>query len=466
MKTFFSIIQQLLKSDTYDSNSPNIFFQIFANTTYTTKLKFDFYNKTNKNPFLNDMTKQRFNDMFYKIQRTYFAFNRLKNVFLYKCAKLNANTDMELNEIVEGGKNVICLHHKNGKYLFKINDLLKIINNSLTNSHYFFSEPIAIKNPYNNLPFDKSNLYNIYFFIKFNTRYKADLFEKYFNVNFNLSEFYHQYEFLLREYIIKNYVNDSTKTQLRKHIHNMLADFNKLHVTMKFKIDAEFPDDTLITIMKPYVLLYITSLYSLVAIIKTNAFAKLKCKLTQFYKFNPAFGRKTAVINYSQINVSSHIDLGINITKNPKPYITKYIFNDKHIDYFKTENDTFFENHKTLKWLYNLDYLRITIGQGVTNANANVYLIADDSVDDTSDSDDDNAYDNADTDDDADDDADADADNNADADADNNADNNAHADADAEADADADADNNMDTEDDNIQYEYTYEYNYEYNYGT
>ena len=69
----------------------------------------------------------------------------------------------------------------------------------------------------------------------------------------------------------------------------MLADFNKLHATMKFKIDDEFPDDTLIKIMKPYVLLYITSLYSLVAIVKTNAFAKLKSKLIQFYKFNLKF---------------------------------------------------------------------------------------------------------------------------------------------------------------------------------
>ena len=408
MKTFFSIIHQFIKSDTYDSNSPNIFFQIFLNTPYTTKHKFDFYNKTNNNPFLNDITKQKFNDMFYKIQRTYSAFNRLKNVFLHNFTKTNANTDMELNEIVEGCKHIICLRHKNGKYLFKINDLLKIINNSLTNSHYFFSDPIAIKNPYNNLPFDKSNLYNIYFFIKFNTCYKVDLFDKYFAVNFNLSEFYHQYEFLLREHIIINYVNDSTKSQLRKHITNMLNEFNKLHITMKFKIDTEFPDDTLITIMKPYILLYITSLYSLVTINKSNAFAKLKYKLMQFYKFNPAFGRKTFVINYSSIKVTN------NITNKPKPYIKKHVFNDKHIDYFKTENDTFFENHKTLKGLYNVDYLRIAIEQRATNTN--IFLIADDSTDSEEEEEEDEE--------------------------------------------EEEEDDNMDTEDDAIQYEYTYEYNY------
>jgi hypothetical protein len=413
MNTFFLITQQIIQNDAQDSNSPTVFFQIFVNTPYTTKHKFDFYNKTNKNPFLNDITKQRFNEMFYTIQRTYYAFNRLKTVFLYKYAKSNANTDMELNDIVEGSKNVICIHHMNGKYLFKINDLLKIINNSLTNSHYFFSEPIAIKNPYNNLPFDKSNLYNIYFFIKFNTCYKADLFEKYFKVDFNLSEFYQQYEFLLREHIIKNYVNDSTQSHLRKHITNMINEFNKIHPTMKFKIDAEFPEDKLITIMKPYVTLYITSLYSLVAIIKSNAFAKLKYKLIKFYKFNPTFGRKTAVMNYSKIKSLSNVVLDINAAKKMKPYIKKYVFNDKHEDYFKPENDAFFENHKKIKNLYSVDYLRISIGQRAVNPN--IYLIEDDSGDETSDNDD---------------------------------------------------DEDVDTEDDaadNILYEYNYTYNYTYN---
>jgi hypothetical protein len=202
---------------------------------------------------------------------------------------------------------------------------------------------------------------------------------------------------------------------------------------MKFKIDTEFPDDTLITIMKPYILLYITSLYSLVAIIKSNAFAKLKYKLMQLYKFNPIFGRKMVVIDYSIIKSSPPIVPGINNIKiaiKPKPHIKKYVFNDKHIDYFKTENDTFFENHKTLKGLYNVDYLRITNGQRLTNTN--IYIIADDSDDETTDTA-----------------ADTDTDDNVDDD-DNNAD-------------DDDNDDNMDTEDDaadNIQYEYTYEYNY------
>jgi phosphopantothenoylcysteine synthetase/decarboxylase len=197
----------------------------------------------------------------------------------------------------------------------------------------------------------------------------------------------------------------------------MLTEFNKLHPTMKFKIDDKFPEDDLIKIMKPYILLYITSLYSLVAIIKSNAFTKLKYKLTQFYKFNPAFGRKTVVLNYSKLKVLTHI-----IAEKPKPHIKKYVFNDKHIDYFKTENDAFFENHKTLKVLYNADYLRILIGQRPAT-NTNIFLIADEEDEDEDDDDDDE-------------------------------------------DEDEDEEDNMDTENDaadTIQYEYNYEYNYNTN---
>ena len=44
--------------------------------------------------------------------------------------------------------------------------LKKIVQKSLSNSDEMYSDPLPIKNPYNNLPFSKSNLYTLYFFIK------------------------------------------------------------------------------------------------------------------------------------------------------------------------------------------------------------------------------------------------------------------------------------------------------------
>ena len=177
---------------------------------------------------------------------------------------------------------------------------------------------------------------------------------------------------------------------------------------MKFKIDSKFPDQQLITIMKPYLTLYMVSLYSLVASIRTNSFAKLKYKLTQFYKYNPSFGRKIAVVSYLQFKAPPS---GINIAKKMKPFIKKYVFNDKHIDYFKAENETFFENHKTIQTLYNV---RINLDQ--PSVTTNMYLILDD---EEINSDDDNDNDN----------------------------------------------DEDDAPDDALEYDYNYDYNYTFNYG-
>ena len=99
--------------------------------------------------------------------------------------------------------------------------MIQIIDTSLTNAFMFFSEPMPIKNPYNNLPFNKSTLYNIYFFIKFNTRLYPELLIKFYNCSFNLTEFKHANEYLLREYSIRNFVYKSSQDDIVDEINDI-----------------------------------------------------------------------------------------------------------------------------------------------------------------------------------------------------------------------------------------------------
>ena len=78
----------------------------------------------------------------------------------YPLVQINAALDQLVND-----KNEFCLFQENNKYLFTIQDLIKIIHNSIANTSNFFNNPLAIKNPYNNMLINKSTLYNIYFFI-------------------------------------------------------------------------------------------------------------------------------------------------------------------------------------------------------------------------------------------------------------------------------------------------------------
>jgi len=278
-------------------------------------------------------SREDFIDLFCKIQKTYHSFSRLAFIYKYKKSAMSVITDIGLNDITVNDKNVICIYHFNSRYLFNINDLLKIITTSITNSYMFFSQPLPSKNPYNNLPFTKSNLYNIYLFLKFKTNIYNDLFVKFFHCDFNLTTFYHKYEYLLRQYILDNFIKNSTEDLLIEEIKKMINLFNK-KTTKKILINDEFPKKRLIKIMKPYLMLYLQSYYSFVPIVKNNAIVLLNSKLKKFQKFNPKFGRKIYKLGFKNYP---------NFKK--KSYIKSIEFLDNHIAFNFDEETNFLTNH-------------------------------------------------------------------------------------------------------------------------
>ena len=170
--------------------------------------------------------------LFNKIQKIYHTLNRFVYLYKVKKTKLIVDTDMQLNKITIDEPNVICIYHVNAKYLFKIDDLLKMIYMSLTNCFSFFAEPISIKNPYNNISFGKSILYYIHSYLISNGRIQyikpeyLDIFFKFKECNFNMTKFVDNYEYILREYAIKNYMNNTSKSIIKHQILHMIDDYN------------------------------------------------------------------------------------------------------------------------------------------------------------------------------------------------------------------------------------------------
>jgi hypothetical protein len=107
----------------------------------------------------------------------------------------------------------------------------------------------------------------------------------------------------------------------------------------KFIIDSNFPKEVLVKIMKPYLLLHVQSLHSLVTTTKMYASSTLIQKLLALHNFNPNFGRK---IMYP---VTKH---GFGKSK----VIYKHCFNDKRPPFHKHSND-FLSSHTTLNCEYN-----------------------------------------------------------------------------------------------------------------
>ena len=318
----------------YDKSDPvkplmKLVFMSLVNNRY--KGKFNMFKETLVS-FLK-FSRDEFIDFFCKIQKTYHSFSRLAFIYKYKKSAMSVTTDIGLNDITINDKNILCIYHVNSRYLFNINDLIKIITMSITNSYMFFSQPLPSKNPYNNLPFTKSNLYNMYFFLKFKTNIYNDLFVKFFHCDFNLTTFYHKYEYLLRQYILDNFIKNSTEDELIKETQKMITIFNK-KTTKKILINDEFPKKRLIKIMKPYLMLYLQSYYSFVPIIKNNAIVLLNSKLKKFQKFNPKFGRKIYKLGFKNY---------ANFKK--KSYIKSVEFLDNHIAFNCDEETNFLTNH-------------------------------------------------------------------------------------------------------------------------
>jgi hypothetical protein len=217
-------------------------------------------------------------------------------------------------------KNVFVLYEDGSRYFFSATDLVNIINSSLSHTYMFFSEPLKPKNPYNNLPFNKSTLYNIYFFMKNCAFIMPQLFHQYFICNFDIKLFKSENECLIRDFSIKRYVYSSNYDTLYDNVIIMIADIKKRNRKYKhfINIDDEFPQKKLVDIMRPYLHLYYLSKYYVTGTEKKNeSMEKLMDKFDLFVRFNPQFGRKV-----------------MKIQRIPKKKVVVE-YNDRHMNFYK-----------------------------------------------------------------------------------------------------------------------------------
>jgi hypothetical protein len=317
MNTFNIIIQKLINKNRtiYELNQPSDTFKFWSDiyknnelddspicslkyvyymfiTTSNAENKFKFLNKSILNVFFNVNDKSKMFDLFTKVQKTYHAFSRFARIYRFKKSELQINHDLYLNPITTQKYMTILQNGK--KYMFTATDLINIMNTALSNAPHFFVEPLIAKNPYNNIPFDKSTFYNIYFFLR-KTDYKMPiLIEKYFLADFDITLFYFENESIIRDIAIHNFVFKSDTKVLYPSVINMIHKYDTKNI---LTISEEFPKDKLVHIMRPYLHLYYITKYSFMFNKKENAFAELTYKFKQFIKFNPKFGRKYIMNN-------------------------------------------------------------------------------------------------------------------------------------------------------------------------
>ena len=291
-----NIIQQIIHIELY-SYVINIYrILLEKNFDYTSfvKYKFTFLTNVLENIFYNDETKDLYFSYFSKIQKIHFAFMRFARLYKYKKAVVQISSDLYMNDLVENHPNVFVLFQNNCKYLFSASDLVNIMNNNLSNSYLFFSEPLVPKNPYNNIAFDHATLYNIYFFMKNRPFAMPILYQQFFNVDFDLEIFREDNEQLIREETIKRYVYSTSPNILYNTVVSMIETLKSNNPKYKILcIHKNFPKNKLVEIMRPYLHLYYLSKFYVVGTEKiTNSYEILVKKFDLFIRYNPYFGRK------------------------------------------------------------------------------------------------------------------------------------------------------------------------------
>lgn len=275
---------------------------LLITNSFQNSQKFIFIKNILENMFISQHDKERMIHFIQCTQKYYHALNKFAFICKYKRALSGCSTDMYMNPINENDKNTITILQENTKYTFTFSDLNRIINKSLCNHFEFYAEPNPIKNPYNNIPFSKSNLYTIYFAIKKSNFMISSVFHNFFLSNFSLAYFINHFEYELRNKFIENtchlqnnnldVIEGNDDNPIYDDIIEMINTYNFRNSENKIYINPRISKKNIINIFKPYLKLYYRNIHSMNNVDQNKYNCYYQYMLKQFNIFNPAFGRK------------------------------------------------------------------------------------------------------------------------------------------------------------------------------
>ncbi len=263
------------------------------------------------NKFVDNNTRARIMNNFYKAQRIYFAFSRQAYLFKLKKAKIyDVNTDLCMTPLCKFKGSMLLEIYDDvtkKKYLYRTSDIINIICTSLTNSPDFFTESLFPKNPYTNIDFTYAQLYNIYFSIRESNYIMPTLLLQFFLKNFDITTFSRENECYIRDYAIKYFNRNSSQDDKYYYIKDLLIEY--ANILKSIVIHSEFPRDKIIETFQIYLEDFLTIHYSLNPVMRTSRKRKLRNALYTFNKLNPTFGRKIYykrnIVTYSHASMSN-----------------------------------------------------------------------------------------------------------------------------------------------------------------
>lgn len=184
-------------------------------------------------------------------------------------------------------------------YTFRTSDIIQVINAALTYNTNFFADPQSIKNPFTNISFTNTELYSIYYSIKYSHYEMPFLFHQYLINGFSLIKFTYLNETMLREIAITDFCNSATNRQKYNYINKMLVEFSDIFCPSN--IDPTFPKEKIVDTFNYLLKDTLTMTLSLITTFRKTSKQNIRRELREFKKYNPIYGRKLIVRKYKNI---------------------------------------------------------------------------------------------------------------------------------------------------------------------
>ena len=337
--TFSSLINNSIYRNVFCVHQKNAMQDIYflindPNLCYKMKLN-HFYNTIYNNDFKQMQYKTYYIHYFSHCQKIYF--NLIKFIHICKIKLSKPRNTYDLNENIINYNNSLPIIHNKQLYLFSKNDIIKLFYNSLINSNYeFYNDPLRIKNPYTNIPFSITHLYNMFLYVKYNSHNINSIIQSFYNCNLNLNTFILKHDPDISILNITRFVNNGCEHSIYKFIKIIILYYNA-NTCIPYKspplsLYTNFPRKAYITVYKDYLKLYLCSKYISDKTRSSRYLILFNQKMSRFANNTPSFGRIFKCITKpSFTEYTSHNDHRYMINNNKK-YKIKFIL--KYIDFF------------------------------------------------------------------------------------------------------------------------------------
>lgn len=267
--------------------------------------------------------------LYHCLRRTMRAFNLFSRIWRINRTPVRQKTDLYMNELDPTHPNTFQLVQPNGIYYFALNNLTRIIVDSITNQNGMFVEPLIAKNPYTNTPLTKTEIFNVYFALRHKGTKIPEFLQKFYDCELNIYEFRVRHETELRNYGVKQYVKNAPTSELYNDLCDML-EVNKMK--NKICVDPTFSKKEFVNAMMPYLEMFFLGRYSFSSTTRLYETKKLKMHLKKFAEKNPIYGKQMrATKKNTKNNETIHYYSKVNSTfgYSSTCYMQTHIYNDE-----------------------------------------------------------------------------------------------------------------------------------------